>query len=254
MINIRRGPCPDSLSSGKTIKQNDYSNQDVKKELLNMQYHKCCWCEKDMRKLGQKEKWVEHLEPQTSKIFKEKGKTNWNKANAWTNLLYACSTCNGSKGTEPMFHPKTKKRWLINPSYLYVDPERHITFKVDGPIIAYKAKKNSSLGKRVIKELKLAKRTDLYGLMRPIKSEINNSIDKLVDAVENNDQIEYEKIADELKRITCATSPHAAFIRVMVGNEIDEFNTKFLPQLNTKYRYCFNPVNITLAKKAEKIT
>ncbi|MCH7572889.1 MAG: HNH endonuclease, partial [Planctomycetes bacterium] len=54
-----------------------------------MQHEKCCYCEVKLGPCGY-EKTVDHYRPQIH--FSEQN-------NRWTNLLLACWSCNGKKGT-----------------------------------------------------------------------------------------------------------------------------------------------------------
>lgn len=62
-----------------------------------MQHEKCAYCEKNIKEGAQ----VDHFVPQedffTGNDSNGKKQYNWNDANNWKNLLYACSKCNGAK-------------------------------------------------------------------------------------------------------------------------------------------------------------
>ena len=175
MINIERTLKPTSLDS--TIRRliaTSYSKDDVVDDLLELQHHKCCFCEKDLNQIGKSARWVEHFIAKDDDCFKDaQGNTDWNRANDWNNLLYSCSTCNRGKGTDKPFHPITGRRKLINPTYNRIDHELHIDFVVDDVIIFYKEKNRSSLGKNTIKNLNFITRHDIYSILRKIKTKID---------------------------------------------------------------------------------
>ena len=81
MIQIYKSPdSPRSLEA-----QNKYSTQEVQRQLLKDQHKKCYLCERILVTDFQ----VEHLHSQSD--FPE-------EKSVWSNLLLACSYCNGKKG------------------------------------------------------------------------------------------------------------------------------------------------------------
>ena len=94
MIKINRVNCPVSLNKDDSkFTEKDYKNEDVVKALLNMQYYKCCYCERDLKELSDSEIEGEHYSPRSS--FKDQnGNIQWHLANKWENLLCVCRSCN----------------------------------------------------------------------------------------------------------------------------------------------------------------
>jgi uncharacterized protein (TIGR02646 family) len=88
MISIKRGECPAVLADAKSDR-NAYGDPTVIEALSNMQHGKCCYCEKSVGKSGN-DRAVEHFRPQGNDAFLE-------LRNTWSNLLHACSACNGKK-------------------------------------------------------------------------------------------------------------------------------------------------------------
>jgi len=84
MIKIRKKECPSQLDTNcRTLVENDYKNEYVINCLLDMQYHKCCYCEKDLHLIGKTAMWVEHFIARTDDSFKDvNGNINWNALSA----------------------------------------------------------------------------------------------------------------------------------------------------------------------------
>ena len=134
MIRIKRSSCP-AVLRGAAADSDRYRHPDVVRELWEMQREKCCYCERKIPNTGHA-KAVEHFAPKS--VFKA-------RRNHWSNLLLACSQCNGKKGskfpvmlTENAHEEKilyVKKAGknppaLIDPSGK-INPEAHLDYRVD---------------------------------------------------------------------------------------------------------------------------
>jgi uncharacterized protein (TIGR02646 family) len=247
-IHRRKVGCPPSLDTrNKTLVENDYKRNDVHDALLKMQHFKCCYCEKDLSRSGKSEIWVEHFVAKTDDSFKDAGgNINWNEANAWENLLYACGTCNRSKGTIPPFDSNGKRN-LINPSYSRINPEDHVEFFIEDVIIYYKERDGSSLGSNTIKNLKLKARHDVYSALRKREIEIDSIFSDLVDALSaGNDIVANSKLAD-LTKMTSAHQSHASFCRKYIIQQVNNFNGKGLQTLNQNLGTQIRPIKVQVA-------
>ena len=139
MIRIKRSSCPAVLrgaaADSAAADSDRYRHPDVVRELWEMQREKCCYCERKIPDTGHA-KAVEHFAPKS--VFKA-------RRNHWSNLLLACSQCNGKKGskfpvmlTENAHEEKilyVKKAGknppaLIDPSGK-INPEAHLDYRVD---------------------------------------------------------------------------------------------------------------------------
>jgi len=255
-IDRRRVDCPPRLdSSQRTLVKSDYNHDEVLGALLKMQYSKCCYCEKNLLLLGKSERWVEHFVAKTNDSFKDaRGNINWNEANAWGNLLYACGTCNSSKGAKKPFDSHGERN-LIDPSYCRIDPEDHVEFSIEDVAIFYKERNGSSLGKNTIENLKLEKRNDVYIALRKRKLEIDSIFSDLVNELseeEENDVMVKSKRSD-LTKMTSAHQPHASFCRKYITQKVDNFNSNDLQIINQKLGTRIQPITVDVAKGYEVI-
>jgi 5-methylcytosine-specific restriction endonuclease McrA len=252
MIKIQRTISPQCLdTTSRTLTANDYAQDDVVVALLNMQHFKCCYCEKPLPELGRTANWVDHFVAKTDNSFiNASGSINWNLANAWTNLLYACSTCNGSKGPKKAF-THSGRRNLIDPSYSRIDPETHIDFMIDDLLIVYK--ENSKLGKSTLDNLKLKNRGDIYFLLRKHKLKIDAIFTEIINFLyDGNAPMVASNIID-LERTTSAHKPFASFSRKYIVQKVNKFNQIDLAILNRHYNKQIAPLIINLAQGSQVI-
>ena len=134
MIRIKRSSCPAALRGARTDSDR-YRHPDVVRELWKMQREKCCYCECKIPETGHA-KAVEHFAPKS--VFKA-------RRNHWSNLLLACSQCNGKKGSQfPVMltengqeekivyikKPAKNPPALIDPSGK-INPEAYLDYHVD---------------------------------------------------------------------------------------------------------------------------
>jgi uncharacterized protein (TIGR02646 family) len=127
-------------------KRSIYASKAVKKILSEVQYNKCCYCEKKFRAAINLA--VEHFRPKTGVKQSRKAKQQcpgyyW-LAYDWENLLLSCHDCNSTykqilfplanPGQRARSHHQkiTKERaLLINP--VREEPRKHIRFREDAP-------------------------------------------------------------------------------------------------------------------------
>lgn len=129
----------------------DYNHDDVKTALIDVYNDKCCYCEKKVEDFE-----VEHYRPKKA----PKGKTPahsgypWLKLE-WSNLLWACSTCNRGSGGKHSKFPVSNTRVtsasanvadnIASSSYLLAEgallihpeienPENHLTVLPNGKL------------------------------------------------------------------------------------------------------------------------
>lgn len=145
---------------------NIYGDSTVKNELIKAQFDKCCYCETKIFEEGE----IEHFRPksecrQDPQATIEKSGYYW-LVYEWTNLVYACSTCNRKKSIYfPLRDPQTRAKshkdnldqeqpLLINPAE--TDPAEHITFTIEGRA---EAVNGSLLGQTTIEILGLNRKS-----------------------------------------------------------------------------------------------
>ena len=129
MISIVRTVAPDVLHPTPNNRRKIYARPEVRQALSEMQYGKCCYCEKkivfpedeNLLPVSNVEKHVEHFRP---KGMDEYG----HLTNDWSNLLLACNTCNVNKGMK-FEEDQYGDPLCIDPSDPNVDPEEHIELK-----------------------------------------------------------------------------------------------------------------------------
>ena len=134
MIRIERSSCP-AVLRGAAADSYRYRHPDVVCELWKMQREKCCYCERKIPDNGHA-KAVEHFAPKS--VFKA-------RRNHWSNLLLACSQCNGKKSSkfpvmltenpheEKILYVKKARKnppALIDPSG-NINPEAHLDYHVE---------------------------------------------------------------------------------------------------------------------------
>lgn len=244
MIKIERDQCPEPLQKPPDdFVEDDYKRDEVKESLLLMQYGKCCYCERDLYNLSPTEREVEHYLP-TSLLKDENGVVQWNLANAWENLLYACRTCNNRKSNKNPFNEESSEREIIDPTDGNIDPEEHIDFVNDDILPVYKEKNGSALGRTTIDKLRLEERRDLYRAFRKRRLELKDYFIDLVNAIEVNDNPRIESKKSELERAMSAHLPFTCFTRSFISKRIVELNEIELPQLQEQHNQDYNSILI----------
>lgn len=251
MILIKRDECPPSLSKpDDDFVEADYKKGDVKNSLLRMQHGKCCYCERPIRKLPNREREVEHYFPRSA-YKDETGQIQWHLANKWMNLLYACAACNGAKSGKYPINRETGDIEIINPSSHDLDPEDHIDFVLDDVVPGYKEKSNSTIGKSTIKELQLDDRNDLEQEFRKLSWVIEGLFMDLVESIANEDADETKSLKNNLEVEMSAHKPYAAYIRCFIKERLKILNDRDLLKLGQRHNKTFNRVDIHFPKGYE---
>lgn len=130
----------DKASSGETIQSSDFHSaywraQDVKDNLFEGQKAKCCYCENF--RSPSREFDAEHFRPKAGVAGEPNHPGYWWLAYEWSNLLYACKTCNetykktqfpidGERACRPEDDLDVENPALVNP--IDEDPEEFIGF------------------------------------------------------------------------------------------------------------------------------
>jgi uncharacterized protein (TIGR02646 family) len=254
MIKIERTQCPTSLQKDpEQIRENDCNNDDVKTALMEMQYGKCCYCERKIRDLSATEREVEHYVPKSS-LKDMHGKIQWHLANSWENLLYSCRSCNSRKSTKYPYNQETNEMEIINPSNPQIDPEDHIDFEIDFPIIAYKAKDGSALGAATIEKLRFRERVDLFRKFRKITVVIEDYFADLINNIEAEDRIEIDSKRNELFRFMSANLSFASFRRKFVRLRLNKLNDDDVPKLESRHGKSYERINVNFPTGSEVVT
>jgi len=250
MTKITRTECPTPLQKeDNKFVEGDYGKEDVKKELLNMQHGKCCYCERKIKDLPPREREVDHYVPKSHNSFKDtSGQPQWHLVNKWTNLLYSCRACNNIKSAKSPFNDLTGEREIIDPSSPYDDPEDHIDIIIEDIIVHYKPKNDSSLGRLTIGHLKLDDREDLFKEFRQLTIELEGRFVKLVDAIVDDDDTEIDKVKCDLYRNMSSDCGFAAFIRRFVEKRLKKLNAVDIPKLEARYSKTFPRIDIEIPK------
>lgn len=251
MIKIQRASCPECLSKPSSeFVESDYSKAEVKSALQNMQYGKCCYCERKLTHLASTEREVDHYKPKSE--FKDENENIlWHLANKWENLLYACSSCNSKKGSQSPFNSITGERKIIDPSYEDIDPEDHIDFKIDDYYITLVEREGSSLGRSTIDILKFYERPDLLGGFVKLKLEIEATFVNLTLEIINGGNVSITAIIRELWRATNANHEFTAFRRNFIAKCLQKLNEDIMPELEAQYRKSFNRIEVDIHKGHE---
>lgn len=255
MIQINRNSVDKPASLDKTneeFRENDYKSVDVRIAIKNMQHRKCCYCERHLDDdLDEIEKEGEHFIPRTSPAHKIAGVTQWHKVNDWNNLMIACRACNGTKLGNPPFDDEGT-RLIIDPTDSNIDPENEIKFNLKIDFFSnYDIYKSTELGVSTITKIGLIKRTFLQGKFRKARALINNRFDDLITAIENQDLVLIDDLKLQIKNITKASVPFAAFNWAVVKQRLEKFNTEDIPVLEEIYNRHIDLINIQFYKGYE---
>lgn len=203
MIKIDRGPCPQSLIGSPTT-GTYYNKDDVRVELLKMQYSKCCYCE-NVIPWDSRTREIEHFRPKGLLEFEH-------LINHWENLLLACRDCNGTKFNK-FPEDGNGEPLLIDPSDANIDPEEHLDFNIDfmGGLEGQIYEKNKSpIGKKTIEIIKL--RNGMY-----VRERRKHLVDCFKALTELKNSEEHTPRRDQAVRqfndLLSANSPFAALAR-----------------------------------------
>jgi uncharacterized protein (TIGR02646 family) len=214
MIQVKKDftAIPNHLAKGGK----SYNHQDVKDALIKIYNRKCCFCEQKVEYFE-----VEHYRPRNGvKGLPTHSGYHWLKLE-WSNLLYACKTCNAGTGAKSTKFPIANESSrididsgnvtnnLASSPYLLAEgalllhpeienPEEHLTVLPDGKLQAIN---NSAKGVATIEVCNL-NRHFLY--LEERKVTIDNLCEGLVDEFKKwfddviDDAIKEEKIEKEL--------------------------------------------------------
>ena len=170
------------LIKWRPLRRNDfdsalYAADEVKTALWNIQFHKCCFCEREYERRFAA---VEHFRPKSEAVrtggIRQLG--YWWLAYHFNNLYFICPNCNTSKGSKFPLAPESRglaaeedpevveeRHLLLDPGF-GDDPELHLTF-VWLPRRGYQIapRDGSARGRSTIEVLKLD-RDDLYEIRK----------------------------------------------------------------------------------------
>ena len=249
MIQINRAKVviPNSLvKPNNQFRENDYKKTDVRSAMKTMQYHKCCYCERNLKKEDEIEKEGEHFIPRSSDAHKVGGIKQWHLVNNWNNLMLSCRACNGTKLAKPPFDNQGVRQ-IIDPSDLTIDPENEIKFNLKIDIHSeYDLINSTVLGVSTINKIGLYKRTFLRGKFRKIRALINGLFDDLITEIENEDQDSINQILNNIRDYSKASKSHSAFCRAVIEDRLLKLNLTDIPFLANRHGIIINPINIQL--------
>ena len=244
MIKINRVSCPPSLNKDDSeFVEKDYKKEAVVTALLQMQYYKCCYCERDLKDLSTTEREGEHYSPRSS--FKDQnGIIKWHLANKWENLLYVCRTCNSKKLETPPFNKDSGEREIIDPTCPDIDPEDHSDFIIDDIVICFKETDGSALGDSTIEKLKFSNRLDLLKRFRKINKIIEGKFVDIVNALTSDNQHETDSLIKELSQRMNADKEFAAFSRNAIRKTQNQMNSVSIPKLEQHDERSYGRIDI----------
>lgn len=253
MIKIDREACPPSLNKDDNkFHENDYAKDDVRDALMRMQHRKCCYCEDKLKELGPKVVEGEHYIPRSAVEFEDQhGKTQWHLANRWTNILYSCRNCNGSKLQTHPYNESTRAQLLIDPSAEDIDPEEHIGFILEKEYKAHDMRGKTPLGKTTCTILKFDSRLDLVGKFNKISLEIDKTFVDLKNAIMYDETVEIESKKKELSRLMSADCKFAGFCRAYIKMKLDKFNENGIPFISGRIKKPLDAIGIHFPSGAE---
>lgn len=251
MIKINRVNCPVSLNKDDSkFTEKDYKNEDVVKALLNMQYYKCCYCERDLKEHSDSEIEGEHYSPRSS--FKDQnGNIQWHLANKWENLLCVCRSCNLRKSETPPFNKDSGEREIIDPTCPDIDPEDYIDFIIDDIVISFKEKDGNALGYSTIEKLKFSNRLDLFKKFRKLYKMIEGEFVDIVNALTSYNKHEVDSLTKELSRRMNADKEFVAFSRNAIRKIQNQLNSVSIPKLEQSDEKSYDRINIVFPKGNE---
>ena len=252
MISINRLSAPEFLTKrNDKFTENDYSHPTVRARLKEMQFYKCCYCERDLKEL-ESEIEGEHFISRKSPSHKNaNNETQWHLVNAWNNLLLSCRTCNLVKGAKPPFS-NAGIRLIIDPSDPDIDPENEIKFDLDDDVLPlYDFKKSSTLGLSTIKKIGLDRNTFLRRKFRGISAEIVAIFNDLWTAIEDENSVSISDICGQISELTRANTPFAAFCRAVIKMRLTKLCDKDIPKLEEYHKKSFTCPDILLFTRHE---
>jgi len=202
MIQIKRSECPRLLSQDSRW-DSPRCKAEVVDALYKMQHGKCCYCEKKIAQGGH-EQAVDHFRPKAPDKFPE-------LENTWTNMLHACSCCNGKKANN-FPTDSNGNALLIDPADPAVDPEDHLGFNVndeDGNFGRISPKDNSEQGLATIETIGL----DLPRKRHERKKGYIRFFSAYIDIATAEDDATRNQKIQAFENMLLANNEHAAFTR-----------------------------------------
>lgn len=194
MISIDRPATEPSSIVGAPTDGDHYNSPDVVRALWLMQHAKCCYCECNIPETGQGSH-VEHYRPQEDPRFTH-------LRNKWTNLLLACSQCNGWKGDSFPTDGQTNPI-LIDPSSRNIDPENHIDFTTgrvqDEPVGLAMERNGSRRGRRTIEVVRLYNKDHCTARAKYYRKNIQAVVERMSDAKASGDATGFQNALRQLK-------------------------------------------------------
>ena len=252
MISINRLSAPEFLTKrNDEFAENNYSHPTVRARLKEMQFYKCCYCERDLKEL-ESEIEGEHFIPRKSPSHKNaNNETQWHLVNAWNNLLLSCRTCNLVKGAKPPFS-NAGIRLIIDPSDPNIDPENEIKFDINDDVLSlYDLNRSSPLGESTIESIGLYTNLFLIGKFRKARTSIESEFNNLLTAIENEDVVSMNDICTQISDLTRANTPFAAFCRSVVRMRQKKLRESDIPKLEAHYRKTFPCPDIPIYTRHE---
>ncbi len=211
-----------SLSSNDFKARNYWG--EVKKELCEFQYGKCCFCERGRD--SNRESDVEHFRPKLANNNKPAANHNgyWWLAYTWENLFFVCSDCNstykknffplideGDRAFDKNDDLQKEKPYLLNPAT--DDPEQFIIYDYTSskvPVPVSSANDHDGRGKKTIELLGLDKRLDLItGRAEKLKN--MELCAKTINYMEQSDKDFSDQLDQNIECLKSHTNPRSQF-------------------------------------------
>ena len=212
MIRIDRGDDSPACLTSAPETGDHFNNPTVRDKLWRKQNAKCCYCERHIPRTGQGAH-VEHFRPKEKPEFA-------NRRNEWTNLLLACSDCNGNKGDQ--FPTSRGQPLLIDPSSSRLNPEEHITFgtgehEFEVPGLP-EVKNASRRGRETIEVIRLWERPYMRARTKHFQTRLRPALESLVNAIESDDAASLAAARDTFEVLLQDSAEFAAFGRALARN------------------------------------
>ncbi len=249
--------------AGHKFSNNTYASKNVKQNLMKIYNNKCAFCESDTTAGAVLQ--VEHYRPK-AKVKEDSTHTGYYWLGyEWTNLLYACSSCNRAKSTSfpiaaiRVFNPpmngtildtdgckanyidlENEKPLILNPEETNFNPMQHLIISPNGKI-----RKKTNRGDRTIKVCKLyrknltiARRSIVDEHLRYMMKAFEKRKDNLIS--ENNLigrlEVEIERIVDRINN----NEPYTLLAKYMLKHFDHFFVRKFQPIEQVVLKDVFN--------------
>jgi uncharacterized protein (TIGR02646 family) len=202
-----------------------WGKEDVRRALWEMQYGKCCYCER-LRDFN-RESDIEHFRPKALVIGAGEGhKGYWWLAYTWTNLFFSCRHCNQEykKNHFPVAKEEHRAKLetddIRRENALLIDPseddaEEMLSYDWGGRdgLVWIQPRGGSEKGEQTIRLLQLNRTELLYERAHLVN--LLSPIAQLAITCQNQISLrdEFRKAADQIRIETAAERPFAAFRR-----------------------------------------